>query len=380
MARGRDLPLTDTGQPSTEKDVLKESGDPDLMILAEVGGTLKLLSKDIPQLESASRVPLIVRWNGLVDTGRTSASPNVQNNPRKGGIRECYIPRQGWVYVFVDYDTAELRALAQVCRNLFGYSTLGDMLNAGKDPHLALGATLMGITYDEIVKRKDAGDPDAADYRQFAKIPNFGLPGGMGPDSLVAWAMAQLADKPELRAKMTREFAMELIRGWHATFPEMQEYFDWIKASIGPVGHATITQLFSGRERGGVEYCAACNTLFQGLVADAAKDALWGVMAAAWTDTKSPCYRILRPNLFIHDEIGSEVFYGDPAAAAAAAEEKCRIMIERAQRWMPDQIIRAKPVMCRRWYKGAEPVYQNGILVPSKPVKVNGKTKWVADV
>jgi hypothetical protein len=379
-AMGKEHPLTDGGDVSTARETLEESGDPDLLVLAETGATLKLLSKDIPQLESGARHPLIIRWNGLVETGRTSASPNIQNNPRKGGIRECYVPRAGWVYVFVDFDTAELRALAQACRNLLGYSTLGDLLNAGQDPHLALGATLMGITYDEIVKRKEAGDQDAIDYRQFAKIPNFGLPGGMGPDSLVAWAMSQLGDKPELKARMTREFALELINGWHRTFPEMREYFDWISAATGPIGEATITQLYSGRVRGGVPYCAACNTLFQGLVADAAKSALYTVQRAAWREPGSPLYRITRPNLFIHDEIGAEVWYGDPAAAAAAAETMAKLMVDEAQTWMPDQIIKAKPVMVRRWYKGAEPVYVDGRLVPCRPDKVNGKTRWVPDL
>jgi hypothetical protein len=379
-AMGKEHPLTDGGDVSTSRETLEDSGDPDLLVLAEVGGTLKLLSKDIPQLESGARWPLIIRWNGLVETGRTSASPNIQNNPRKGGIRECYIPRAGWVYVFVDFDTAELRALAQVCRVLLGYSTLGDLLNAGQDPHLALGATLMGITYDEIVKRKDAGDQDAIDYRQFAKIPNFGLPGGMGAESLVAWAMSQLGDKPELKARMTLDFANQLIRGWHQTFPEMREYFDWISSACGPIGEASITQLYSGRVRGAVPYCAACNTLFQGLVADAAKSALYTVQRASWKDTKSPLYRICRPNLFIHDEIGAEVWYGDPERAALAAETMAKLMVDEAQTWMPDQVVKAKPVMVRRWYKGAEPVYVNGRLVPCKPEKVNGKTKWVPDL
>jgi len=41
--------------------------------------------------------------------------------------------------------------------------------------------------------------------------------------------------------------------------------------------------------------------------------------------------------------------------------------------------IASTPVLMRRWFKGAKPVRVDGRLVPSRPVKVDGKTKWVAD-
>jgi len=388
-SRGLPVPMTEgtaktAPTVSTAREVLQDSGHPDLMILAEVGATLKLLSKDIPQLELATKVPMHPKWNGLVETGRSSVSPNVQNLPRKGGIRECHIPRPGNVFVAVDFDTAELHGLAQACRNLLGYSTLGDLLNEGKDPHAALGATLMGVDYETMQALRKAGDKDANDYRQFAKIPNFGLPGGMGADSLILWAMSQLAElfakRPELKAMMTREFAEKLIDGWHATFPEMREYFNWIKVQIGYGGEGWIQQLYSGRMRGRVPYCAACNTLFQGLVADAAKSALWDVSKASYAGP-GLLFGLTRPVLFIHDEIISEVQNRDPELTSRIAWEKCRLMIAAAQPWMPDQKIGAKPIIMRRWFKGAEQVFNSaGLLVPGKPEIVNGKTKWVEDL
>jgi hypothetical protein len=54
-------------------------------------------------------------------------------------------------------------------------------------------------------------------------------------------------------------------------------------------------------------------------------------------------------------------------------------MILAMQKWIPDIPISCKPVMVRRWFKGAEPVREGGVLVPSRPEKVDKKTKWVAD-
>jgi len=59
-------------------------------------------------------------------------------------------------------------------------------------------------------------------------------------------------------------------------------------------------------------------------------------------------------------------------------------MIEAMKRWIPDIPISCKPVMMRRWFKGAEPVEINGVLTPCRPliVEKNGKkqTQWEADL
>lgn len=385
--QGLEPPLTPTGRPQATEEALKDSGDPSLAVLAEVGSTFKLLSKDIPQLERGAIVPLCPRWNGLVETGRTSVSPNVQNPPRKGGIRECHIPRPGWVYVSTDLDTIELRALAQACLKLIGWSTMADALRRGEDLHTALAADLMGIEYSDCAARIAAGDKDAGEMRQFAKIPNFGLPGGMGPDSLVAWARGQLP--PHLAERVDLKFAKRLIDAWHRKWPEMREYFRMINTLVGAAGQGTIVQLYSGRERGGVPFCAACNTFFQGLTADAAKSALYRICRACYLGdsgdgTGAPLLGS-RPVLFIHDEVITEVPW-DPAAperAHAAAQEQARILVHEVQRWIPDIPISSTAVMMRRWFKGAKPVTVDysgaAILVPGRPEEKAGRTVWVPD-
>ena len=82
------------------------------------------------------------------------------------------------MFCSVDYDTIELRALAYVHRMWFGKSSLADAFDRNLDPHLSLGASLMGIPYNEAEKRRD--DPVVKTMRQLGKLANFGYAGGLG--------------------------------------------------------------------------------------------------------------------------------------------------------------------------------------------------------
>jgi hypothetical protein len=84
----------------------------------------------------------------------------------------------------------------------------------------------------------------------------------------------------------------------------------WLHGQL--CGDAAVT--LTGRVRGGVSYCEARNTPFQGLAADGAKVALWRLWKAG--------YKIVA---FVHDEIVCEV----PAETAERDKEAIeRIMIE----------------------------------------------------
>lgn len=372
-AQGLEVPLTDGGRPGTSRDILEESGDLDLLQLAQTMKAARTLNKDVPQMERATTVPLCVGWNGLVATGRTSARPNVQNLPRGGDVRSCYVPRPGWVYCAVDLDTAELRALAQVCLNLFGRSELANVLKADQDPHSSLGAEILRIPYEEMIARLAAGDKEAEQTRQFAKIPNFGLPGGMGEDSLIAWAKNQ-------GVHLTREHAGNLIAAWKNKFTEMADYFRLFSDICGAHGSHQVTQMYSDRVRGGLRYCAGCNTMFQGLVADAAKSALYNVVKECYTDRASVMFGA-RPVLFIHDEVIAEfpLDAWGPERTHKAAERMTEVILSAAQPYMPDIPVKGKPVMMRRWLKGAKPVHVDGLLVPGRPEIKDGKTLWLSD-
>jgi hypothetical protein len=368
---GEIVPVTEKGKIKTDRKTLTATGDPELILLAEAGVTGKLLQTYVPVLERGIFCPICCRYNPLMETGRTSASsPNLQNPPRKGGVRECFVPRPGWVYLFSDYDTLELRSLAQVCLDLLGYSDMAEALRRGEDLHLSLAAEMLGISVQEAQQRYRDGDPEVREMRQQAKVANFGFPGGMGATGFREYAEG-------FGLIISEERAEELRDMWFRRWSEMRPYFD----HIGRLTESSdqVTQLRSGRVRGGASFCATANGFFQGLAADGAKEALWQVAYECYVDERSPLFGA-RPVLFLHDEIGLEVRYDDPVRASAAADRLAVVMVEAMERWVPDIPVTCKPVLCRRWFKGAEAVRVDGLLVPAKPLKEGKRLSWVPDL
>lgn len=388
------VPLTETGRVKMDDETLRATDDPRCLLLAQSGSGAKLLSTYVPILERGAQAPINAAYNVLVASGRTSCSnPNMQNPPRKGGVRECFIARPSRLFADVDYDTLELRSLSQVCLDLFGWSAMADALRRGEDLHVRLASEMLGIPFSEAQQRYDAGDKEIEDARQFCKIGNFGFPGGMSWETFVEYAKGYGIIVP-------RDRAIKLKKAWDSAWPEMKEYFKYIGNCVGSIGEGVMEQVRSGRIRGGLHFCAGANTLFQGLAADGAKEALWQVAAECYLkspgkillhglhrgDGKSALYGS-RPLIFMHDEIIAEVpdVPGHPEVAAAAAERLAQVMRESMQRWIPDVPIGAKPSLMRKWYKGAKPVYSpEGILLPSRPEKrtKDGKevTVWIADM
>jgi hypothetical protein len=139
-----------------------------LRAVGERSGVEKILTTFVPTLLSGTQVPINPYWNEIVASGRTSArDPNLQQPPRKGGIRECFIPRRGWLYAEADYSFIELCTLAQACLDLFGISKLAAAINGDLDPHTDVAAQLLGISYEEALARK--GEKVVKEARQLAK-------------------------------------------------------------------------------------------------------------------------------------------------------------------------------------------------------------------
>jgi DNA polymerase-1 len=376
-ALGLRIPTTVGGHTSTSAETFSGSNVPELKRLAELAAVDKVLRTYVPAIEQGVNGPICARYNVLVETGRTSCSqPNLQNPPRSGGIRETFVPRPNFLYAFCDYDSIELRALAQVCWDELGKSRLRKILNTGEDPHLWLAAMLLRIDYNEAKRRYDDGDEEVEKTRQISKIANFGFPGGLGPDTFVTYAKGRGAGHLVPDAKR----AAELRDAWFAAWPEMKAYFALISDRTNG-GYGTIIQLKSGRLRGKCTFCQAANTLFQGLTADGAKAAGWRILKECMEPFDPGPLGGSRTVLFLHDEFGLEVPdpAGRPEVAHAAAERLSLVMCEEMQKWIPDVPITASAVLTRRWFKGAKPVRVDGFLRPSRPVKADGKTKWVYD-
>lgn len=360
-AEGNALPDGDEGcfeHVCLDSDACEASEDPKLLLYKEYSEASKVLSNDVEMLFKGVMYPLHPRY-GLAETGRSTCSkPNIQNLRRFPGIRECIVPREGRVFAQADYPQLELYTLAQCCVSWIGYSKLADALNAGLDPHLSVAAQILGISYEEAARRYELGDEAVDNARQVGKVANFGFPGGLGIDKLIVFA------KKTYKIELTREKAQELKATWLRTWPEMQDYFARINR-LCIDGRADVESLFTERFRGGATYCAACNSGFQGLGADCAKNSAWEITKAEYVHSASPLFngRIVA---FVHDEFIVEV--DDNEKAHDAALELARIMVEGANKFLPDVPIplsKMKPLLMRRWSKKAKQVRdEEGRLIP----------------
>lgn len=333
----------------------------------------KLLGTYVPVLEEGTRHPINPEYRPIVETGRAScAKPNLMNLPKAPGVRECYVARPGYVFCTVDYEALELHTLAQACLWLVGHSRLADALNEGLDPHLAFACEylLQGVGYDEgKIIRKDEGHPrhtEIVHARNIAKAGNFGLPGGLGARKFVKFCKNS-------GIEITIDEAYELKANWFRQWPEMREYFKFIKNSIVEDDegeqYVNVEQCYTARIRGKARYTAACNSYFQGLAADGAKESCYRISHGCYVEgsrynqpTSLYGSRLL---VFVHDE---NIMEHPEESAHERAYQQAKIMIDTMQEYCPDVRIKAEPALMYRWYKDAtERFDENGRLIAYEP-------------
>ncbi len=353
-AEGKAPPKTASGETSTAADTIEACDAPELEPWKGYEHALKMLNTYVPTLKDG----IVHARYGYAATGRTTSfSPNIQNLPRKGKVRECYVARPGYYLCSVDYGAQELVTFAQAMKDLVGDGgPLLKALNEDVDPHLLFACEqMLGIPYAEGLVLKKAKDPRVADARQKAKAANFGFPGGMGAKRFVATQAK--ADPP---MHFTLEQAESMKKQWEAQW-QPWAYFDYVSKLTEETD--VVWQLRSNRVRGGVGYSDGANGFFQGLAADMSKDALRRVTRECWLDESSPLFGS-RVVAFVHDEIIAEV----PIARATEASWRvAELMLAAARTWCPDVKSKAEPAIMRRWYKNAEKVEVNGELVPWEP-------------
>lgn len=291
-------------------------------------------------------------------SNRTSCStPNLQNQPNLAGLRECFVPRPGFVFLACDFDSQEMRTLAQSCLDIVGRSKLAERYQADRhfDPHLEFAAKLAGLTVDEAVEKFLAEDPFIKKLRQKAKICNFGFPGGMAPKTLVDYARGWGV---EINAQQAKDF-QDI---WFEQWSEMRAYFDHIQALVGHGGGGTSTHPQSGFRRGSLGYCDASNGYFQTLAAHASKAALFEVSRRCYNDRRSALFG-LRAVLFVHDEIILET---PERGSHEAAMELERVLVESMEKWTPDIPAAASSTLMNVWSKRAKRIVEDGRLVTWK--------------
>jgi DNA polymerase I-like protein with 3'-5' exonuclease and polymerase domains len=354
MRQGKQIALTPKGGVMLSADVCEATEDELLVKYARLSSLKKQLSTDIPLLQQGAVMPIHPYFESLAETGRTTSSPNVQNLPVYGKMRECFVPRAGMVFASADFDGFELRTMAQVCVSRFGTSRLAEALNAGLDPHLVVASKILGITYDEAKVRHAAGDDEVYRARQTGKVASFGFPGGLGFERLSVWA------KKSYDTDVTPDEAKVLKENWFSAWPEFRTFFSRI-SDLCETPNPQLVQLFSNRFRGDVTYTEAANSEFQGLASDCAKIAGFLVSKACYVETTSPLFGSRIVN-FVHDEF---IVEAPEAKAPEAAEELARLMVLGAGKFLPDVPPKASPLLMRRWSKKAKAIRgADGRLVP----------------
>lgn len=109
-------------------------------------------------------------------------------------LRECFEARPGFLFTSVDYDQGEIITHAQNLIWVTGRSKLAEALLQGLKVHNLLGASMIGLSYEEFNLR--IKDKVVKNARQAAKPGNFGLPGGLGAVKLVHQQRNQGPDTP----------------------------------------------------------------------------------------------------------------------------------------------------------------------------------------
>lgn len=176
------ISLTKKGEPSTDAYTYEQWADKGI----EIGKRL-LKYSELNKLYTGyiKAIPTILDDDAVLrgdinscgtETGRASSSnPNLQNQPNNSDfpIRCAFIPRQGYAFVNKDYSQLELRVMAHMSKD----KHFTEVFRNGEDPH------------GDVAKR--LGIP-----RKGAKVVNFGVLYGMGPDKL-----ANTIDVPVPEAK-----------------------------------------------------------------------------------------------------------------------------------------------------------------------------------
>lgn len=195
-------------------------------------------------------------------------SPNIQQLPRVGGIRECFIPFPGEVFIDCDYAAIELASIASVNKRLFGYSVMGDLINQDKDLHKYAASKIYDVTEENVTKEQ----------RQTAKILNFGLVANMSPETFVGHAA-------KFGLTLTAEESTRLKTLWAKVFPEMAQY--WKRG----YGRSTVIT-DTGFIRSDCSYTEFLNCAMQTKVAEGCKIMLYNLTKAGYKITA-----------FVHDQI-----------------------------------------------------------------------------
>ena len=279
-----------------------------------------------------------------------NSKPNLQNPPRAPGVRECFIPEKGHVFVSIDFSSMEMYCLAQTASMLYGTTKLLDTLNANLDPHLSVVEDIAGMSYDELDAGKKSGDDLVKKYRALGKIMNFGFGGGM----MGATATSNLEDYEYLTVqelfpgenvvRVMDRLSGQWKQGWELT-PMFEKASRLCRGGNKPTWTCPIT----GRIKALNTYCQYCNMHFQPIGADALKEALRRVTESCYSKDGFLYQHGVKLAVEIHDEF----LMSGPEKTLAQWVPHVQYQMEYgAMKLLPDCKIKTESGICgERWRK-----------------------------
>lgn len=332
--------VTDTGAISTGKGVLRESGDEDLIAVADMQEWMAVLNKDVKLF----RYGIFHTRFGFANTLRTTSSrPNIQNFRKKAGVRECIRALWG-CFVASDYVGLENGTLAELIVRYTGRRGMAEKISAGFDFHCEVGRLIdeRRLSYDAFKKLVDEGDKAAKLARGAAKPLNFGLPGNMRKAITF-----QSYARDGYGVKLTVERAQELMQLWWDTQYDQMAYLDFIETfKVDPSDRWSLYAVpIPGTDiiRRGATSCAAANTGFQALGMQTAADALWLIVIGQLLGEVPG-----RACAFVHDEVISDC---KPLDRDQVAYYHNKYMIEAAEENLPNVRMAVDHTAMDRWTK-----------------------------
>lgn len=320
-----------TGRPTTDKETLKKLGE-----LTDIDGNIKypfvqlLLEYRVNEgvRKIIDKFPEVATQDGYLfpgvkqygtTTGRVSIKePNYQsyNNPVKKEI----IPRPGYYMFDTDYSSVEYRVLG----NMSGNKMIKDSFyDPDFDYHSYQAARMYGVPYSSVTSK----------LRKAAKGINFGLPYGMGDESLGVRIFGEKSDENTRKASALRK---SYFKGQE----DIEVFFQNARENGASNGY---TETYFGRRRyyNRAQYSInsikrqAGNHVIQGTAADVYKLAVGRVFKRicreGWLG------KVLLTG-FIHDELLGEVSVDiDPMKWLKVLREEFEVKItdEKGNQWCP---------------------------------------------
>jgi uracil-DNA glycosylase family 4 len=281
LARGKEKPNGDPGDPSMAEDLLMElrTEHPAVELMLERVKWNKYLTGFIIPYETSydedHRIHTNFKLAGTV-TGRLSSGKgdadkvsigkrkgkekNLQQVVRDPLIRGVFGAMPGWTFVEADYSQIELRIIAFVSRD----RTMLHLYSIGADIHLTTAARVTGLPESKVPKevRKKVGKP-----------VNFGYAYGMGWKKFIHTAFTNYgAVFSEQEAKASRRTYFDLfsmLPAWHERQRRLVRSNGRVQSPLGRIRH--LPDIYSPNE--GVRAEAerqAINSPIQGFASDLA--------------------------------------------------------------------------------------------------------------